>query len=108
MPNALRYRWSVAPDADTPLAPGDYLIHIEEGGTYRSLASRRKYTVDNIDSTTAELTYSYTRGDGEHVTVTGEPTELAVVEAVGDTDQALLEQPGDGTKRQFRVGDVDE
>jgi hypothetical protein len=91
----VRYVWEVTPDAETPLTPGCYTIQIFEGGTYRNLASRRKYTVRDIDRHTGEATYEYTRGDGEHVTRTDPAVYLAVVEAVGDTPPALLDTPDD-------------
>jgi hypothetical protein len=89
----VRYLWEVTPDADTPLTTGTYELQIFEGGTYRNLASRRKYTVRSVDLHTGEITYEYTRGDGEHVTRTDPVMSLAVVEAVGDTPPALLDTP---------------
>lgn len=81
----VRYQWYVEEDADTPIEPGKYVIEIVEGGTYRNLATRRKYTVKDIDTDDEQITYRYIRGDGEPIERTGHPTELAVVEAVGDT-----------------------
>jgi hypothetical protein len=91
----VRYVREVTGDAETPLIPGRYTIQILEGGTYRNLASRRKYTVRSVDLHTVEITYEYTRGDGEHVTRTGPVMSLAVVVAVGDTPPALLDTPDD-------------
>jgi hypothetical protein len=87
------YTWEVTADADTPLTPGEYYLLILEGGTYRNLASRRKYTIVEFDAETEQITYEYTRGAGETVSRTGQPTALGVVEAVGDTPPALLAGP---------------
>ena len=91
---AVRYGWEVAAGVGTPLAPGEYRLLIVEGGTYRNLASRRKYTVVEVAPAAEQITYEYSRGAGETVTRTGHPTELAVVEAVGDTPQAIISRPG--------------
>jgi hypothetical protein len=86
---AVSYTWKVAADVEAPLAPGVYRLRIVEGGTYRNLASRRKYTVVEVDPEAEQITYEYTRAAGETVSRTGAPTELAVVEAVGDTPPAI-------------------
>jgi hypothetical protein len=82
--------WTVAADVDTLLTPDIYLLRVVEGGTYRNLASRRKYTVESTDADAREISYRYVRGEGEPVERTDEPTALAVVEAVGDTSPAVI------------------
>lgn len=89
----VRYTWVVEPAADTPLPPGEYRVAVAEGGTYRNLASRRKYTVREIDPVSETIRYEYTRGDGEPVEETGCLTALAVAESVDESPGGLVERP---------------
>lgn len=93
------YRWSVAPSADSPITPGVYEILLVKGGTYRNLASRRKYTVVDMDPDRDEIKYEYIRGEGETVARTGQPNELAVVEAVDDSPGGIVSRPDGGEDR---------
>lgn len=87
------YSWYVDPDSDTPIQPGRWEMLLVEGGTYRNLASRRKFTVVEMNPEQDTIKYRYTRGNGESVERTGNPNELAVVEAVDDTPGGIVNRP---------------
>lgn len=90
-----QYRGVVQPGTDSPLPIGKFEVKIVEGGTYRNLASRRKYTILDINAHQLTIHYAYTRNDGARVERSGRLDELGVVEAVGDSRGGLIQMGGD-------------
>lgn len=76
------YRYTVEDVSSSPLDPGDYIVCLELEETYRSLASGRLYTIDEITGgivPTAQ--YHYDR-DGERVEREDPVVLLGVVEPI--------------------------
>jgi len=89
----IAYQWTVTGDAATPIPPGKYEVRLAEGGRYRNAASGRVYSVREITSDTPpRIRYEYTRGENaEVVSREGMAEELAVVQAVGETPDAIVD-----------------
>jgi len=85
------YCCPVAPVADTPIAPGLYHIRLVEGGTYRNLKDRRKYSICELDPISGTVRYEFIQGKGERVEDEHLAPGLGVVKAVGDTPTALVD-----------------
>ena len=85
------YCCNVAPAADTPIASGLYHIRLVEGGTYRNLKDRRKYSILELDLEAETARYEFIQGRGERVEDEHLAPGLGVVKAVGDTPTALVD-----------------
>lgn len=74
------YRYTVEDVSSSPVEPGDHIVRLEPGETYRSLASGRLYTIAEITGGIVPTArYHYDR-DGERVEREDPVMLLGVVE----------------------------
>jgi hypothetical protein len=93
--HVIAYYTDIEPTANTPLPPGRYVSAVYVGGTYRNLASRRKYKIEAIEAgdgpdAAPQVRYKYTGNSGAPVEETGPPWVLGVVKSV-QSDGGVIE-----------------